>query len=117
MANLGTTLATWLKGKQVGTDVFGNRYFEERGRVKGRRRKRWVMFNGSAEPSKVPPEWHGWLHHTLENPLPQKQLYAWQKPHMPNLTGTTGRYLPKGHLLKGGERAATRADYTAWKPE
>lgn len=117
MATTGTRLTTWFKGKHVGTDQFGNRYYEERGRVKGRRRKRWVMFKGVAEPSKVPPEWHGWLHHTLDKPLPEKPLYAWQKPHLPNLTGTIYRYLPKGHVLRGARRAATRADYTAWKPE
>ena len=117
MATTGTRIFTWLKGKSVGKDVFGNRYFEERGRVKGRRRKRWVMFNGIAEPSKVPAEWHGWLHYTLDTPLSEVKAYGWQKPHIPNLTGTEGRYLPQGHLLKGGDRAATAADYTAWKPE
>lgn len=117
MANLSTKLMTLFKGRAVGTDIFGNRYYEERAEVKGRRRRRWVLFRGRVEPSKVPPEWHGWLHYTHDKPLPEVQLYAWQKPHQPNLTGTEGRYLPKGHLLKGGERPATRADYTAWKPE
>lgn len=117
MANLATRLTTMLTGKKVGVDIFGNAYYEERGRVKNRRRKRWVMFKGIVEPSKVPPEWHGWLHYTLEKPLPEKQLYAWQKPHLPNLTGTLGRYLPKGHLLRGAKREHTTADYKAWKPE
>ncbi len=117
MATIGTRIFTWLKGKSVGVDQFGNRYFEERGVVKGRRRKRWVMFNGVVEASKVPAEWHGWLHYTLDAPLLGLKRYGWQKEHIPNLTGTKGRYLPKGHLQNGGERAATRADYVAWKPE
>ncbi len=117
MAGIGTKLTTCFRGKHVGTDQFGNRYFEERGRMKGRRRRRWVMFKGMAEPSKVPAEWHGWLHYTLDKPLPEQKRHNWQKPHQPNLTGTQGRYLPQGHMLKGGERAPTAADYTAWKPE
>jgi len=92
-------------------------YFEERGRVKGRRRKRWVLFNGIVEASKVPPEWHGWLHYTHDKPLPETKKYEWQKEHTPNLTGTTGRYLPKGHVLKGGKRAANMADYEPWQPQ
>lgn len=118
MANISTRLMTLFKGRAVGKDQFGNRYYEQRGKVmEGRRRRRWVLFKGIVEPSKVPAEWHGWLHYTHDKPLPEVQLYAWQKPHQPNLTGTQGRYLPKGHLLKGAERAHTAADYTAWKPE
>jgi NADH:ubiquinone oxidoreductase subunit len=118
MATIGTRIHTLLHGRCVGRDEFGNRYYEERGRVSaGRRRKRWVMFKGIAEPSKVPPEWHGWLHHTLDAPLSSEARYSWQKPHIPNLTGTKHRYLPKGHLLSRAVRAATKADYVPWKPE
>lgn len=116
MANIGTTIATWFKGKKVGSDRFGNVYYEERGRVKGRRRKRWVMYKGIVEASKIPAEWHGWMHHTLEKPLEEVQRYGWQKEHKPNLTGTTGRYVPKGHVMRGGKRAASTADYEPWQP-
>lgn len=119
-ATIGTRLFTWFKGRHVGTDAFGNRYYEARGSAKqGIHRKRWVMYRGIPEPSKVPAHWHGWLHYTIAD-VPRETLakrYPWQKPHLPNLTGTTGRYLPQGHLLKGGARAANTADYTAWKPE
>jgi NADH:ubiquinone oxidoreductase subunit len=116
----GTWLSTLWRGKLVGRDPFGNRYYERRGRAKpGERKRRWVMYNGIAEPSKVPAQWHGWLHHTLDAPLsePKAKRYKWQKPHLPNLTGTQGRYLPPGHLMKGSQRAANEADYEAWKPE
>lgn len=116
MTTLGTRIFTLLKGRYMGKDQFGNRYYEERGVVKNRRRKRWVIYRGIAEASKVPAEWHGWLHYTLKTPLSSKR-YAWQQPHLPNLTGTLGRYLPKGHLLKGGKRAANKADYQAWTPD
>ena len=70
---LGTRLLTWFRGELVGTDPYGNRYYRERGakplrRGGGRtsREKRWVIYNGEPEGSKVPPEWHAWLHHTVD---------------------------------------------------
>src|SRR3978361_1917042 len=67
---LGTRLYTWGKGELVGTDQFGNRYFREKGvrvRVRGggmpSRDRRWVLYNGAVEASRVPPSWHGWLPH------------------------------------------------------
>jgi NADH:ubiquinone oxidoreductase subunit len=120
MATLGTSLFTLFSGRLVGRDAFGNRYYEARGRKKeGVRRKRWVMYKGKAEPSKVPAHWHTWLHYTTDT-VPAEGVdkkYSWQKEHVPNLTGTKGRYLPEGHLLAGGERAKTTADYTAWTPK
>jgi NADH:ubiquinone oxidoreductase subunit len=111
-----TRLHTLVFGKLVGTDQFGNRYFTERGAARKKRAKRWVLFNGKAEPTKVPPQWHGWLHYTHEAPLAAAPQYHWEKPHLPNLTGTTGAYVPPGHLLKGGHRDPSTSDYEAWKP-
>ncbi|MBN67014.1 MAG: NADH:ubiquinone oxidoreductase subunit NDUFA12 [Rickettsiales bacterium] len=120
MATIGTRIHTFLHGNLVGRDEFGNRYYEEKRIPKNRRRKRWVIYKGVAEPTKVPAHWHGWLHYT-HNKAPVEgapvRQHAWQKEHVPNLTGTAGRYLPKGHVLNTGERAKTTADYTAWKPE
>lgn len=118
-ATTGTRLFTLFYGKLIGRDEYGNRYYEARSAKHGARKRRWVVYKGMAEPSKVPPQWHGWLHHTLDAPIADKQAkrFKWQKPHLPNLTGTANRYLPPGHLLKGGQRAANEADYQAWKPE
>jgi NADH:ubiquinone oxidoreductase subunit len=116
-ATIGTTLFTLFYGRLVGTDEFGNRYFEARRVSKGERRKRWVMYQGIPEASKVPPYWHGWLHYTLDAPMDAQPKYLWQKKHIPNLTGTTGRYLPPGHISKGGARSATAADYEPWTPK
>ncbi len=115
-ATIGTRLFTFFHGRHVGTDEFGNRYFEARRVAKGERRKRWVMYNGMPEASKVPPQWHGWLHYTLDAPLAETLAHGWQKKHVPNLTGTTGRHLPAGHISKGGARAASTADYEPWTP-
>lgn len=118
MTPLGTKLATFFTGRLMGRDEFGNRYYEStRTPRPNLRRKRWVIYNGMAEPSKVPAHWHGWLHYTLEAPVSQPRRYSWQKEHLPNLTGTINRYLPQGHLLKGGQRAKATADYKPWSPE
>ncbi|MBT5265425.1 MAG: NADH:ubiquinone oxidoreductase subunit NDUFA12 [Rhodospirillaceae bacterium] len=117
--NVGTLLYTWLKGRQVGIDQFGNRYFEHKSPpVRGNRRKRWVLFEGMAEASKVPPEWHAWLHHMVdETPRDgDRPRHDWQQDHLPNLTGTAYAHRPQGHVLAGGKRAAATGDYEAWSP-
>jgi NADH:ubiquinone oxidoreductase subunit len=116
MATLGTLLFTWAKGKLVGTDTAGNRYYTERSVAKGRRTKRWVLFNGKPEASLVPPEWHAWLHYTSDSPLTGVTPQSWQKPHQSNKTGSPGAYLPPGHDLAGGVRERATGDYEAWRP-
>lgn len=113
--SIGTRLFTWLRGERVGTDSLGNRYFRQRGGG----RRRWVLYAGEPEASKVPPEWHAWLHHTVsEVPDPARGAHpAWIKPHQPNLTGTTAAYRPPGAVEQGGRRAAATGDYEAWRPE
>lgn len=116
-ATIGTKLHTWLHGRFIGRDEYGNRYFESKRARKGERKRRWVIYNGIAEASKVPPTWHGWLHYTLDAPLSEVRPYNWLKSHLPNLTGTTGRYLPAGHISNGGARAKSAADYEPWTPQ
>ncbi len=117
--NLGTILHTWLSGKLVGTDEFGNRYYKQRGAALYGRERRWVLYKGDSEASKVPAEWHAWLHHTSEEPLTESATQArpWQQAHEPNPTGTPAAYRPSGHDFKGGARKAATGDYEAWKPE
>lgn len=116
MASLGTLLFTWMSGKLVGTDQGGNRYYVERGAAKGRRARRWVVYAGEVEASRVPPEWHAWLHYTADQPLSAEGARAWQKPHQVNKTGTGEAYLPPGHDLRGGRRERAAGDYEAWRP-
>ena len=109
---LGTQFLTWRTGKRVGEDTQGNIFYQT---ADGARR--WVIYNGEAEASRVSPEWHGWLHHTYQEPptaapLPRK---VWEKPHVPNLTGSTLAYRPPGSILSPGPQA--RPDYEAWAPE
>jgi NADH:ubiquinone oxidoreductase subunit len=115
--NIGTWLFTRLKGRAVGSDAMGNRYYEEKQPRPGpQRTRRWVIYAGAPEASVVPPEWHAWLHYTTEAPLPQTGRKAWQKPHLPNATGTAQSYRPPGHDYEGGHRARATGDYEAWTP-
>src|SRR5579871_2961595 len=97
LMTLTTRLYTFFNGQLVGVDQFGNRYYRTKSKAPGMRRgeKRWVIYNGLPEPSKVPPEWHGWLHYTLEKPPTQRKIlrYSWMKPPLPNLTGTKNAYM------------------------
>jgi NADH:ubiquinone oxidoreductase subunit len=121
--DIGTWLFTKLYGEFVGEDRYGNRYFRERGgkrnvRNNGRNR-RWVIYKGTPEGSKVPPVWHAWLHHTTDvAPVGSDgPTYAWEKPHLPNMTGTPLAYRPPGSILKGGREDKVTADYEPWRPE
>ncbi len=109
---IGTQIYTWRKGEKVGEDDQGNTFYQSRD---GKRR--WVIYNGEAEASRVSPDWHGWLHHTWNEP-PNKRPVArkeWEKPHQENLTGTPLAYAPAGSLRR--PEPAPRQDYEAWTPE
>lgn len=114
---IGTRLFTSRKGEQVGTDEYGNRYFKEKG-VSMKESRRWALFDGEPEASKIPADWHRWLHKvTDELPDPNRRKLAWEQPHLANQTGTPAAHRPQGHQLVGGPRAAATGDYQAWRPE
>jgi len=107
------------RGKKIGKDTLGNVYYEAQPRKGYKLSRRWVMYKGEAEPSAIPPEWHGWIHHqtdTVPNENSPSYRREWQKPPLPNMTGTTAAYLPDGHLLGKGKRARATGDYEAWTP-
>jgi len=116
-ATIGTALFSRRHGVKVGSDEFGNVYYESKKPIAGVKR-RWVIYNGSNDASRVAPEWHGWLHGTIDGP-PDEALpppRPWQKPPAPNLTGTPEAYRPAGALEAGGRRVAATGDYEAWSP-
>ena len=105
------------KKERVGEDEYGNVYYVAKARPGYKRERRWVMYNGAPEASKVPPEWHGWLHYqTDEVPNEEGFRRPWQKPHQANMTGTNQAYRPPGHILEGGQRDKAAGDYEAWTP-
>jgi NADH:ubiquinone oxidoreductase subunit len=109
------------RGVFVGQDELGNKYYEAKDTKDSYdgRKRRWVVFNGYAEASKVSPDWHGWLHHTFEEPPTTAPLkrQPWEKDHVPNLSGTGYAWRPKGSIARGGERQRATGDYEAWRPE
>ena len=117
----GTQLWTWRFGELVGRDEQGNTYY----RTKGGKidptlgfQRRWVVYNGYPEATRVPPSWHGWLHHTVDV-APTEENYVpreWEKPHVPNMTGTPSAYRPSGSTLASGRRPKATGDYQAWTP-
>ena len=116
-ATIGTILG--LRGKaRVGEDHLGNVYYEGGSDTNGLPR-RWCIYNGPNDPSRMPPEWFSWMHHQIDD-VPARALparRAWQKPAVPNMTGTALAYRPPGALEKGGHRAPATGDYEAWTPE
>ncbi len=110
---IGTRLFTARNGQKVGKDEHGNVFYQT---ADGARR--WVIYNGEAEASRISPDWHGWMHHTYdqppsEEPLPRK---AWEKEHAPNLTGTSAAYHPPGSVVTPENRPRVVGDYDAWSP-
>ena len=110
---IGTRLFTWRFGSKVGEDAFGNVYYQtEDGK------RRWVIYRDHSEASLVPPEWHGWLHYTVDVP-PTEEAYrprAWQKAYEPNRTGTPQAYRPPGSILNPDAGKLPQRDYEPWQP-
>ena len=102
---LGTRIQTMIYGKLVGKDSAGNKYYENKNG------KRWIIYNGDIEASKISDEWYSWIHNIknkIENNHNLKK-YSWQKPHKPNLTGTDKAYNPSKN------KNAVKKKYSSWK--
>jgi NADH:ubiquinone oxidoreductase subunit len=108
---IGTQIFTWRKGIKVGEDDQGNLYFRDR-----QDKRRWVIYNGEVEASRVSPEWHGWLHKTWKNPPSEEEIMRkkWEKPHQENLTGSVLAYAPSGSMRNA--KAKETSDYEPWTP-
>jgi NADH:ubiquinone oxidoreductase subunit len=113
-ATIGTAWFTRRHGRKVGTDLWGNVYYTSKDGT-----RRWVIYNGPNDASRIPPDWYAWMHRMIDGmpdealPPPPKYL----KPPTPNMTGTPHAYRPSGALERGGRRAAASGDYEAWTPD
>ena len=102
---LGTFFKTLFFGKYVGSDEYGNKYYQNK---KG---KRWVIYKNEVEATKIPNEWYSWMHYTknkIEN-LHNLKRYEWQKQHLSNQTGTDQSYHPNKKNNEIGKK------YKPWK--
>lgn len=109
---LGTQIFTWRKGIRVGSDEQGNIYYQNKDAS-----RRWVIYNGETEASRVSPDWHGWLHFTWKDAPTVKPLQhkPWEAPHVENMTGTVAAYAPAGSIRNAAPEI--RRDYEAWQPK
>ena len=105
---VGTLIHTLFNGKFAGKDQFGNKYYFNK---KG---KRWVIYKDNIEASKIPPEWHSWIHFLTKNiPTDEIKKFSWQKQHVENLTGTSKAHKPEGSLSIDIKKSMKR--YETWK--
>jgi NADH:ubiquinone oxidoreductase subunit len=115
---LNTRFYTWWKGELVGQDEAGNKYYRAPSAIPDSiAERRWVIYNGYSEASTIPPGWHGWIHHRTDSPPGAYSAREWEKPHVPNLTGTAGAYHPPGSIANPGRARQPDAGYQPWTPE
>ena len=105
---IGTFIFTLFTGKVSGIDQFGNKYYSN---TKG---KRWVIYKNTVESSKIPPEWHLWIHYLVINePKSSVNKFSWQKEYEENLTGTIKAHKPDGSLASDSKKNFKK--YETWK--
>ncbi|SDE03277.1 NADH:ubiquinone oxidoreductase subunit NDUFA12 [Limimaricola pyoseonensis] len=109
---VATQFFTWRFGQKVGEDAQGNIFYRNADDS-----RRWVVYNGEAEASRIEPDWHGWLHRIWDTPPTERPLprQSWEQPHQANLTGTMMAYAPSGSIRRSAP--ADHKDYEAWSPE
>ncbi len=113
-ATVTTLLNSALTGEKVGSDAQGNTYDRAKkpfpkGHPWAGRERRWVIYNGANDASRIPAEWHGWLHGSFDG-LPESNLpppRQWETEYSPNATGSSAAYSP-AHVVR---------DYESWSPD
>mmetsp|Transcript_25987 Transcript_25987/g.56641 ORF Transcript_25987/g.56641 Transcript_25987/m.56641 type:complete len:155 (+) Transcript_25987:56-520(+) len=103
-------------GTLVGTDNFGNKYYENNDLPYGR--KRWVVYQDTFDynPTGISAEWHGWINgindapptsHEYKKPLYAVEAYVTK-------TGTPAAYAPKGVWANPQKRNWRKVE--VWQP-
>ncbi len=114
-ASWSTSLFSRRHGAEAGRDDEGNVYFAHRKDPA----RRWVIYAGANDSSRVPPGWNAWLRGTIDD-VPDKALpprRTFERPPEANLTGSDQAWRPAGSIRTGGKRAAATGDYSAWTPD
>ena len=102
--------------KLVGVDEYRNKYYELKQADYLGRKKRICIYHGTVEASKIPSNWHNWMHHSSKGELKHKRLF-WGKSHTPNVTGTDYAFQPNHHTqnnIHGKSFIDSNADYQPW---
>ena len=85
----GTFLKTLFFGKYMGSDEYGNKYYQNK------QNERWVIYSNKIEATKITSDWYLWIHHTTDKIPDAKNLkHSWQKKHLENQTGTINSFKP-----------------------
>jgi NADH:ubiquinone oxidoreductase subunit len=109
MRNYYFLIKSFFFGTFKGCDDLGNKYYF----LKKNTKKRWVIFKGIEDPTKIPPQWYNWIHNIEDNPISDDTFYDWQtKNHKPNMTGTVARFSP----IKTNQHAKHKSGYSPWRP-
>ena len=101
----GTFLKTLFFGKFVGSDEYGNKYYQSK------KNERWVIYSKKIEATRITSDWYLWIHHTI-NQIPNNtdKKFRWQKKHLENQTGTDNSFKP----VKISKNNSTKK-YETWK--
>ena len=102
--------------KKIGEDDYGNRYYAKKNTSPKNnfRERRFVIYKGIVEASKVPQIWNAWLHHAeIDPPNTNLNKPDWIKRHTPNMTGTPYSYEYK---LDKSFKKKNNLD-TVWRPD
>ena len=102
----GTFLKTLFFGKYVGSDEYGNKYYQSK------QKERWIIYSNNIEATKITSDWYLWMHHTVDKipDIKKNMKYSWQKKHLENQTGTINSYKPV--KIKKKE---IKKKYESWK--
>ena len=96
--NIIILLVTIFFGKRKGSDCFNNTYYYSKFKLFGRQR-RWVLYKGIVESSKVHPSWENWIRHLSDEPL-KDVPYKWSKNNVVNVTGTEYAFYPQNNSTR-----------------
>tara|TARA_B100000886_G_scaffold334011_2_gene288910 strand:+ start:1113 stop:1478 length:366 start_codon:yes stop_codon:yes gene_type:complete len=109
-------LYCFLFAKKAGEDSYGNIYYFKKNNspINNFRDRRFVLYKGVVEASKIPQEWNAWLHHrSIDVPKKISLKPKWIKEHVPNLTGTPFAYEYKDRKNK----KKLKNIYSVWSPD
>ena len=108
---LGTRISTFFYGNLVSRDENLNSFYRNLNDT-----KRWVIYKGEVEATRVSPEWNNWLRFTSTTPpLKSDKKYEWQIKHKQNQTGTKNAYSPKSSRFNQ-KKTDKDLDYEKWNP-
>ena len=96
--------------KKEGIDDYGNIYYSKKNKsaINNYRERRWVIYNGEIEASKVPQQWNAWLHHVISSiPSNRTKKEKWMKKHLPN---------KKRNVNLQKAKKFAKKNYDSWDP-